>query len=204
MPLRCLIVEDQLMIQQLLSMVLEKLNGLQVVATARSQAEGIAACQAHRPDLLLLDLALPDGRGEAVARELIRLKPSARIIILSGEISTFVCPEDLSPHVHAVLRKEQAYEELRLELGELLRQKKASLPARATPTDPFTRLSPKEREVFTLIGKGMLTKEIAERLGISAHTVQGHRKGISRKLETTGNELILKAHEYIWKLSVGS
>ena len=97
MPLRCLIVEDQLMIQQLLSMVLANVKGLKVVSTASTEAEGIAACEAHHPELLLLDLALPDGNGVVVARHLINVNPSARIIILSGETSTFVCPDDLSP-----------------------------------------------------------------------------------------------------------
>jgi DNA-binding NarL/FixJ family response regulator len=195
MSLSCLIVEDQLMIQQLLSMVLANLKGLKVVATASTEAEGIAACEAHHPELLLLDLALPDGNGVAVARHLINVNPSARIIILSGETSTFVCPDDLSPHIQAVLRKEQAYDELTREIRELLPVME-EIPTGDSLGELVGRLSPKEGEVFTLIGKGMLTKEIASHLGISIHTVQGHRKEISRKLGTVGNQLTLKAHEH--------
>jgi DNA-binding NarL/FixJ family response regulator len=195
MPLRCLIVEDQLMIQQLLSMVLANVKGLKVVATASTEAEGVAACEAHHPEMLLLDLALPDGNGVVVARHLINVNPSARIIILSGETSTFVCPDDLGPHIQAVLRKEQAYDELTREIRELLPVTE-EIPTCDSLQEVLGRLSPKERKVFTLIGNGMLTKQIAAHLGISIHTVQGHRKEISRKLGTVGNELTLKACEY--------
>ena len=94
-----------------------------------------------------------------------------------------------------MLRKEQAYDELTREIRELLPVTE-EIPTGDSLQEVLGRLSPKEGEVFTLIGKGMLTKEIAAHLGISVHTVQGHRKEISRKLGTIGNQLTLKAHEY--------
>lgn len=192
MPLRCLLVEDHLMFRQMLQAMLRSMPGLEVVATAGSEQEGITACGLHNPDLLILDLALPDGHGLNIARHLAESRPLAKVIILSGEASTFVCPDDLHRHIHAVVDKTHAFESLRIELEALLpaegaRTTKAG-PA-GTMINPGDVLSPKEREIFSLIGQGLPSKQIADRMGISKHTVQAHRKRIALKLGTVGDEL---------------
>jgi DNA-binding NarL/FixJ family response regulator len=163
-----------------------------VVATARTKAEGIAACEKHRPDLLVLDLALPDGEGVAVARQLAKLNPSAKTLILSGEASTFVCPADLQPQVHAVLDKTQAFDALAEEIKTLVPRTRDTAAA-ARGGDIRAELSAREHDVFVLIGRGLLSKEIADTLGISTHTVQSHRKNIAEKLGTSGAELMQRA-----------
>ena len=188
MQLRCLIIEDQLMFLQMLEGMLRTLPHIRVVATAQSESEGITACNLHEPDLLLLDLSLPDGSGLKVARHLSKIKPSSRSIILSGESSTFVCPTDLNRHIHAVLDKTQAFDDLASELQALLPEARG-LPA-SKRFDPRGSLSPREYEIFQLIGHGLLSKEIGDRLSISTHTVQSHRKQIASKLGTTGAELL--------------
>ena len=149
MSLTCVIVEDQTMFLQMLHNMLEAMPQLKVAATARSKAEAIAACEEHLPDLLVLDLALPDGEGIAVARRLAKLKPSSKTIILSGEANTFVCPADLQSHVHAVLDKMQAFDSLAEEVKSLM--------PRARPTAGSARngdiremLTPREYEIFRL------------------------------------------------------
>ena len=94
-PLTCVVVEDQLMFLQLLVGMLKLQQGLRVVATAATAAAGMEACIKHRPDLLILDLSLPDQRGEVVAEALLTHHPEARLIVLSGEASRFVCPPQL-------------------------------------------------------------------------------------------------------------
>jgi DNA-binding NarL/FixJ family response regulator len=196
--LKCLILEDQLLIQQLLALVLKEDPGIEIVATPQSVAEGVKACRKHRPDLLLLDLALPDGSGLKVARSLIRINRDARIIIVSGETSTFVCPDDLAPHIQAIVRKEQAYDDLISAIGDAVALRSSHttpLLHAAFPSfeEKLKKLSAKEREVFDLIGSGIQSKEIASLMGISYHTVQGHRKAISIKLDMVGNELAVMA-----------
>jgi nitrogen fixation/metabolism regulation signal transduction histidine kinase len=88
MSLRCVIVEDQTMFRQMLHNMLQGTPDLTVAAATGSEAEGIAACERHKPDLLVLDLALPDGSGVNVGRCLARIHPGARIIILSVEAIT--------------------------------------------------------------------------------------------------------------------
>ena len=189
MSLSCVIVEDQTMFLQMLHNMLGSIPQLKVAATARTKAEAIAACEAHRPDLLVLDLTLPDGDGISVARKLAGLKASAKTIILSGEASTFVCPADLQSRVHAVLDKTQAFDDLAEELRALFPKAGAS-PSLARSKEVRERLSDREYEIFLLIGRGLMSKEIGEKLFISAQTVQTHRRNIAEKLGTTGAELI--------------
>ena len=153
MSLTCVIVEDQTMFLQMLHNMLEAMPQLKVAATARSKAEAIAACEEHLPDLLVLDLALPDGEGIAVARKLSKLKPSSRTIILSGEANTFVCPADLQSHVHAVLDKMQAFDSLAEEVNSLLPRARTTAGS-ARRGDVREILTPREYEIFRLIGRG--------------------------------------------------
>ena len=193
--LSCVIVEDQTMFLQLLHNMLQAMPQLSVAATARTKAEAIAACEKHQPDLLVLDLALPDGEGIAVARKLAKLKTSARTIILSGEASTFVCPSDLQSRVHAVLDKTQAFDALAEEIKALVPGARPNAGA-ARGGNPREQLSDREYEIFRLMGRGMLSKEIGDALGISPLTVQSHRKKIAQRLGTTGPELVQRALRY--------
>ncbi|MBJ7392118.1 MAG: response regulator transcription factor, partial [Chthoniobacterales bacterium] len=150
--------------------------------------------------LLVLDLALPDGHGINVAHRLARLKPSAKTIILSGEASTFLCPASLDRHIHAVLDKTQAFDDLAQEFKELL-PRRTGRASSVSERNPRQKLSVREHEILLLIGSGLLSKEIADRLGLSTHTVQAHRKNIADKLGTLGPELVqLAVKNYLQSL----
>lgn len=174
------------MFLQLLVGMLAAQPGLEVVASADSVALGRLACLNHRPDLLILDLALPDGRGTLVAEALQAVSPKARVIILSGEASSFVCPRQLRDMVHAVVDKTRAYEALSRELASLL-QRPVSAWGTTEPSRPLTR---RENEILTLIGRGLSNREIAALLHLSQRTVETHRKNIAAKLGASGPELI--------------
>lgn len=189
MSLRCVIVEDQTMFRQMLHNMLRGTPNLSVVASVSSRQEGIAACEKHRPDLLVVDLALPDGQGVQVARHLTALNPGAKTVVLSGEASTFVCPRDLQQSIHAVLDKTQAFDDLAEELKSLL-PKGRSGSSSARSTEVSDRLSDREYEIFVLIGRGLMSKEIGDKLSISPQTVQAHRRNIAEKLGTAGPELV--------------
>jgi DNA-binding NarL/FixJ family response regulator len=189
MGLSCVIVEDQTMFRQMLHNMLQGTPGLRVSAAAASAAEGVRACERHQPDLLVLDLALPDGSGVDVARRLARTNPAARIIILSGEASTFVCPADLRDAVHAVLDKTQAFDDLAAELKTLLPKARGGSSS-ARNHEVRDRLSEREYEIFLLVGRGLLSKEVGEKLHISPQTVQTHRRKMAEKLGTNGAEFV--------------
>jgi DNA-binding NarL/FixJ family response regulator len=187
MPVRCLIVEDEVMFSQMLAGMLRGMAGLEVIGIARTCADAIHACDEFQPDLLILDLTLPDGHGVDVARHLAAGNSAARSIVLSGQASTFVVPADLGTgHIHGVVDKTKAYSVLQREVLQLLAAKSGG----DSPTDPQAALSARERDVFRELGQGQTNKEIAERLGISPATVALHRKRVAAKLNARGAELV--------------
>ena len=186
MALRCVVVEDQVMFLQLLVAMLRTLPGLEVVATAQGLAEGRAVCDENSPDLVILDLALPDGDGVELMVALAAWEQPPRVIVLSGQVSSFVCPGGLRPLVQAVVDKTRAYDDLRSQVERLLD------PQGERPGDGEARgrLTAREREVFALIGKGRTNRLIAEQLGLSLRTVETHRKNITGKMGVKGGELV--------------
>lgn len=185
MTLRCVVVEDQVMFLQLLVAMLRTQPALEVVATAQGVMEALAACQQHQPDLVILDLALPDGDGVEVIEALLDFPDPPQVIVLSGQASTFVCPGSLRHLVRAVVDKTRAYGTLTQEI-QLLLQPDGDQPASSVRT----QLTQREQEVFTLIGKGLTNRVIAEQLGLSLRTVETHRKNITAKIGTKGGDLV--------------
>lgn len=192
---RCVIVEDQVMFEQLLGSLIQAEDLVDIVASAHSVKEGIEACRQHQPDLLLLDLALPDGDGLAVARALAECRPDARTIIISGQADTFRCPPDLKKHIYSVIDKTRSFAVVRQELAGCLAQMS---PAGASAgSADIARLSPREEEIFRLIGRGLSTKEIAAAAFISPQTVQTHRKKIAAKLGLRASAMVRRASLYM-------
>jgi len=184
MGLRCVIVEDQVMFLQLLTKSLGNHKGLDVIATATSAAEGIEVCRNHKPDLLILDLCLPDAGGTTVVADLLIHSPETLVIILSAEASGFNCPANLRKMIHAVVDKTSAYDELNAEIAYLL----AGEPI--TSAKLSDQLTARERQVFDLIGRGFSNIQISVKLDLSPHTVKEHRKHIVHKLGVGGLGLV--------------
>jgi DNA-binding NarL/FixJ family response regulator len=182
------IVEDQAMFLELLAGMMVLRGEIRIVGRARDVAEGAAACRKHRPDVLILDLALPDGDGLDVARQFVAANPGGRVIVLSGQASDFICPGWLNDNLQAVISKNDAFESLRSELDELV-----GVESPRPEPDDAAALTEREAQVFRLIGDGLGTREIAARLALSEHTVHTHRKRIAAKLGTSGDDLSRRA-----------
>lgn len=189
MALRCLVVEDQRMLRHLLVGMLQRHPAIEVVASVGTVEQAIAACSAHHPDLLILDIALPDGDGFSVAHALRALKPEARTIVLSGFASTVERPPDLRDMITAILDKSRAYEELLSAVECLLPQEAHTLRL----MDSLSNLTEREYEVLRLIGAGYTSRAIAAELSIAVRTVETHRRNISGKLGITGAALVHQA-----------
>jgi len=197
--LQGLLVEDQSMFMELLLPVLKGIPGLKAIATASTAGEAIGAVERLRPELLILDLFLPDQPGIEVAEALQRVRPEAHLIVLSGQASSFLCPPELQPMLHAVVDKTSAFRELRQEINRLL----AGLPrnpdepelapdpdAEATAATDPAPLTQRERDVLALIAQGCSSRAIAETLGMAETTVQTHRRSLRLKLGVSGSELV--------------
>lgn len=191
MGLRTLVVEDQLMFQELLVGMLRSQTSLGEVATASTAAEGIAACASLRPDLLILDIALPDAEGLSVAKALLVLNPDAKVIVLSSHASTFLRPPELRDTICAVIDKARAFEELLQEIVAITGSGGlASADDGEIPREALALLTQRERQVLERMGRGESNKTMAQELSLSVRTVESHRRNIATKLGCSGARLI--------------
>ena len=190
MGLRTLVVEDQLMFQELLVGMLRSQTALGEVATASTAAEGIAACASLRPDLLILDIALPDAEGLTVAKALQVLNPAAKVIVLSSHASTFLRPPELRDVICAVIDKARAFDDLLKEIGTLTGFEGVERSDDGLPLDALNQLTQRERQVLERLGLGQSNKDMALAMDLSVRTVESHRRNIAIKLGCSGARLI--------------
>jgi DNA-binding NarL/FixJ family response regulator len=183
--IRVLIADDHAVVRQGLRTFLDLQDDIEVVAEAADGAEAVAAAERHAPDVVLIDLVMPNVDGIEAIRELRERAPETRAIVLSS----FIDDEKLFPAVRAgaagYLRKDVQPQELVDAIrtvhggGALLHPKVASRLLEEMATDPLT---PREREVLALIGRGMANKVIARELSLSEKTVKAHVSNILAKL----------------------
>ncbi len=193
---RVLLADDHAVMRQGLRALLER-HGFAVVAEAADGPAAIAAARALRPDVAVLDVAMPGLSGVEAAREIAAAAPATRVILLTALAGTdFVSPA-LRAGVRGFVMKLQGIEELVRAIREVVaggmyvspgfsRAVLAAVHAHGGAPGPSARsatLSAREREVVRLVAEGHSTKQIAARLGISAKTVEFHRGRAMRKLD---------------------
>lgn len=177
------------MFLQLLVGMLRTVPGIEVHSTATTVADAVATVRAEACDLLILDLKLPDGDGLDVLRAAAAANPAIDCIVLSSAAGEFTCPQALLGNIRALVDKTQAYEHLHGAIAAVVRARGIDVRV-GEGGDPLALLRPREMEVFRLIGRGLKTNDIGERLGISRNTVETHRKSIAAKLGVSGAELV--------------
>jgi DNA-binding NarL/FixJ family response regulator len=195
MKLRCLVVEDQLMFLELLVVTLKTVPYIEVVATATSVQEGLLAVEHHQPDLGIFDLVLPGGDGLQLARKAKDLVPGIECILLTAQPGHVEWSPELAKCFRAIVDKVRAFDVLLREVDALLKEKFPALE-NAADTDPSLLLTTREFEIFQLVGHGNGNKQIAADLFISQRTVESHRKAISRKMKSSGADLVRTAALY--------
>lgn len=171
-PIRILIVDDHAVVRRGLVMVLALQPDFAVVGEAGSAAAAMAMAAALQPDLVLLDLALPDQEGSAAV--------PARLIqaALSADIDGYV-PKEVTPHELAAAIRRVASQESYIHPDIL--QVVSRSAARSEPA--HLALTRRELEVLQLMATMATNREIAERLVVSEETVRSHVKSILRKLD---------------------
>jgi DNA-binding NarL/FixJ family response regulator len=193
--IRVVMIDDHAVVREGVRTVLDGASGYSIVGEGRSVADAIAVCAELRPDVLVLDISMPDGSGLHAIPEVIERSPATRILMLSVHDNLEYVLESIRAGAHGFLRKDAAPAELRAAVRavheeelflspEISRQVADSLRENRAPVDEPTPavLTPREREVVTLIAQGLANKEIAARLAISARTVEAHRDSLTRKL----------------------
>jgi DNA-binding NarL/FixJ family response regulator len=190
MGLQTLVVEDQLMFKELLVAMLRGHPGLDEVSTACTAAAAISICTRQRPDLLILDIALPDAEGLTVATALQKVNPDARVIVLSSHASTFLRPPELRDTICAVIDKGRAFDDLLQEISSLAGCGPTGPPDEELPLEALRQLTQRERQVLERLGRGQSNKDMALDLDLSVRTVESHRRNIALKMRCSGARLI--------------
>ena len=192
------LVDDHAIVREGFKRLIGLEPDLSVVGECRCADDAVEAVAQHRPDLVALDLSLPDGSGLPLIEHLRSVSPGTRIVVLSmhdgepyvsealrrgasGYVTKGVAPEELVAGLRAVMRGEQF-------LSSDLRQRRAEQPESAL--DPLHRLTSREHEVFLLLVRGKTPKQVAAELGIGQKTVYIHRASVMGKLNA-GSELEL-------------
>jgi two-component system NarL family response regulator len=193
MNIRVLLVEDHRMVREALRHVLSQETGIDVIGEAGSAREALDLSKSLVPDVIVLDIGLPDLNGIEVAARLRLAKNSARIIALSARTDRRFVIEMLrvgasgyvpkaaaaSELVRAVMAVANGQSYLSAEVTEaLVSQVNGEITASGAGT-----LGRREREVLRLVAEGKRTTAIAEQLNIAQTTVEVHRRNIMRKLE---------------------
>jgi DNA-binding NarL/FixJ family response regulator len=211
-PIRILIVDDHAIVRAGLRMLIESHVGLQVVGQAATCRDALAIAAQEQPDIILLDLDLAGESGLALLPELPCVAPRARVIILTGGHNATVHQQAVHGGAMGVVLKDQAAEVLhkailQVQAGGVWID--AALTARllsgmtsrsGTPApDPsaakIATLTLREREVIALIAEGLTNKQIAQRLSISAATVNHHLSAVYGKLDVPSRlELAIYAY----------
>jgi DNA-binding NarL/FixJ family response regulator len=174
--------------------------GLQIVATASTGTEAINRAKATRPQVVVLDLQIPEPNGVAVTSALVADDPGVRVLILSASGEQDDVLEAVKAGATGYLVKSASRDELLtavrrvaegdtvftpglagLVLGEYRRL--SDTPAAKTDDPDAPRLTERETEVLRLVAKGLSYKQIAERLFLSHRTVQNHVQNTLRKLQ---------------------
>ena len=188
MVVRVALVEDQRLVRQALSALLAREPGIEVVGEAANGRDAIALAQAKRPDVMLLDISLPEIDGIEVARTLRRLMPELKIIALSIHNEQRFVQEMLAAGAIGYVDKSSAYEELvravrAVMQGQIYLSPEVTRSALAPVTAVHkASISQREREVLALLAAGKRSREIAGHLHLSTATVEVHRRNIMRKL----------------------
>jgi two-component system, NarL family, response regulator NreC len=187
---RVVLADDHAIMRGGLRRLLEAEAGCEVVAEAGTVDDTVRFVGAHKPDVLVLDLNMPDGTSLPAIPRLREVSPETRIVVLTMQIEPAFAREALRAGAVGYVLKEAADEELvaainaAVEGRSFLNPEFAARVATAPPLEsgPPDDLTEREAEVLTLIALGHTNSEIAEQLYLSIRTVETHRSHIQQKL----------------------
>jgi DNA-binding NarL/FixJ family response regulator len=194
--LRILVADDHEVARKGVRSLLEEHNGWEVCGEAKDGREAVELANELKPDILLLDIGMPNLNGLDAARQVLSVDPDARILILTVHDSEQVVREVLSAGARGFLLKSDAGRDL-VAAVEALQNRRTFFTSKVAQMmlDGYLRpqddreytnqqiLTPREREVIQLVAEGKTTKEIATALNLSVKTAETHRTNLMRKLD---------------------
>jgi DNA-binding NarL/FixJ family response regulator len=198
------IVEDSAVICQELKHIITQASDLSCVCACRNAASALQRIPPLAPDIIIMDIHLPDGSGIDCTARLKRQLPETQVLMFTIHDDTDQIVRAMEAGASGYLLKNTAPAEIVAAIREIrvhgapmsrevARKLVDSFRAAPAPRDASEKLTPRENEILTLLANGLLNKEIAQRLGIKFDTVGTHLKSIYRKLHVhSRTEAVIK------------
>ena len=193
-PVSIIVADDHVVIRKGLRTLLEEHRGWKVVAEASNGREAVEKAARWRPDLVVLDLSMPELNGLEATPLILKAAPHARVVILTMHNTEELVDKTLKAGARGYVLKSDAERDLITALEAVLDDRNFFTPAvsdsfgsylraKQEEAGPGQNLSPRERQIIQLLAEGRSNKEVAVRLGISVRTAENHRARIMRKLQ---------------------
>ncbi len=204
---RVLIVDDHPIVRQGLRRMIEPEPDLVVCGEVQTEREARAAIRALSPDVVIVDISLAQGDGLELVRDVHAQRPELPMLVLSMHDELIYAERLLAAGASGYIMKHAASDQLLIALRQVLngevylseslasnlgRARVEGTSGSATGADPIDRLSNRELQVLSLIGRGLSSREAAESLGLSVKTVETHRQSLKRKLNLVTNAQLLQ------------
>jgi DNA-binding NarL/FixJ family response regulator len=195
--LRILLADDHALVRQGFRMILESQPDMEVTGEAADGRQAVQLCQELQPDLVVMDVSMPELNGIEATRRIQEISPRTRVLALSMHRDSVFVREILRAGAKGYVLKHAIDVELLAAVRAVGRGEGYLSPAvseavlsdyRKHVTDPLDLLTSREREVLQMIAEGKTNKEVAVALKLSVYTVEAHRGRIMEKLNlhTTG------------------
>ena len=194
-PIRIILADDHQIVRQGLRILLEAETDMKIVAEADNGRKVLKLAQELLPDVIIMDLSMPELNGIEATRQILSGAPEVKVIALSMHSDSLFVLNMIKSGASGYLLKDCALEELVKAIRAVVDDKTYLSPGvsdivirdfvtgwQTTNSSAFSVLSPREREVLQLMAEGRSTNQIADGLCVSVKTVEAHRKQVMTKL----------------------
>jgi DNA-binding NarL/FixJ family response regulator len=194
MRIRILLVDDHRIIREGLQVLLTAQEDFELAGEAENGHQAVAMTRELSPDVVVMDIAMPDLNGVDATRQIISHSPNVKVVVLSANVDQRLASQVMAAGAMGLIPKEAAFEELALAIRTAIAGKiyisprlpgdtvVSLLGAPSKHHNGMFKLTSREREVLQLMAEGNATKAIAFHLHLSVKTVETHRRRLMTKL----------------------
>jgi DNA-binding NarL/FixJ family response regulator len=192
--IRVLLADDHALVRSGIRLVLQSLEGIEVVGEAEDGRRTVELVESLRPDVVLLDISMPELNGLETAVRIGGRFPQTRVVMLSMHAAVEYVVQAFRSGASGYLLKDATPQELEFALRAVARREtyitprvssvviESFLKSADRPASPLDSITSRQREILQLIGEGRSTKQIAARLDVSIKTVENHRAQLMERL----------------------